>query len=70
MLMGMDQYGNYFHDIPDVGITKHLKEKFGLTGRVSRMFCDGKNGETFHVGYVIGNHWVTLLRVEPWQKKL
>jgi len=28
-------------------------------GRVSKMFCDKKDGRTVHTGYVIGNHWLS-----------
>jgi hypothetical protein len=28
--------------------------------RASKMYRDKKNGATFHVGYIIGPHWLTL----------
>lgn len=26
-------------------------------GRVSKMYVDGKDGRTYHVGYVVGQRW-------------
>lgn len=30
-----------------------------LRGRVSKMYVDMKDGQTKHVGYVVGEHWCT-----------
>jgi hypothetical protein len=55
----LDQYGNRF-------IAKTVSEprsKIGGGGsRVSRMFQDKTDGRTVHVGYVIGDHWLTAFQ--------
>lgn len=49
----VDQYGNRFY----AGTLKELKEQ--VTGRVSIMYVDTKDGKTMRTGYVIGQHWLT-----------
>jgi hypothetical protein len=50
-----DQYGNCFY----AKTAKELRKQIGGGGsKVSRMFVD-QNGKTYHVGYVIGRHWLT-----------
>ncbi len=48
----IDQYGNRFY----ASTIKELKQN--LIGAVSKMYVDRK-GESFHIGYVIGQHWLT-----------
>jgi len=33
-------------------------------GKVSKMYVDDNDGNTQHVGYVIGNNWITLYKIE------
>jgi len=59
----IDQYGykypcNYIKDLKDV----HY-----LSGKISKMYVDGKDGKTYHVGYVIGQHWLTAYK--PYRKE-
>lgn len=49
----VDQYGGRIY----ADTVKSLKEQAG--GRVSKMYVDGKDGKTYHVGYVVGNRWFT-----------
>lgn len=55
----VDQWGNTY-------LVKTLKELRGqLSGAVSKMYADKKDGTTVHIGYVIGRHWLTAYqRVE------
>lgn len=48
----IDQYGNHFY----AKTLKELREQ--ITGRVSIMYRDKKDGPTVRVGYVIGQHWL------------
>jgi hypothetical protein len=50
----IDQFGSkYFcYNVKD------LKEVHYLSGKVSKMFVDSKDGKTYHVGYVVGQHWL------------
>lgn len=48
----IDQYGNRFY----CATIKQLKEQ--LPGKVSKMYVD-RDGQSFHIGYVIGHHWLT-----------
>jgi hypothetical protein len=42
---------------------KELRQQ--LRGRVSKMYVDKKDGRTLHIGYVVGQHWLTAYqRVE------
>ena len=52
----IDQYGNQFV----ASTIKELREQ--IPGRCSRMYIDRKDGSTLHVGYVIGQHWLTMFR--------
>jgi hypothetical protein len=64
MFMAIDQFGNTEH-----GLTyprKELSEKY--PGRINKMYSDSKSGQTFHVGYVIGQHWFKLFKVQEYRK--
>ena len=52
--MYLNQYGQRFW----ARTVKELREIVG-GGRVRKMYCDKKDGSTFHVGYVIGQHWLS-----------
>lgn len=55
----IDQYGNRFTS----KTVKELRAQIGGGGsRVSKMFCDKKDGRTVQTGYVIGSHWLTAYR--------
>ena len=51
-----DQYGNTF----TASTVKGLREQ--IPGRCSKMYIDRKDGTTLHIGYVIGQHWLTMYR--------
>ncbi len=51
--MYIDQYGNRFY----AKTLKELREKLG-GGKISKMYVDGKDGKTYHIGYVVGKHWL------------
>lgn len=53
----VDQYGKYqgWHSS-----LKSLREACG--GRVSKMYCDKKDGTAVHMGYVIGSLWLAAFR--------
>jgi len=52
----LDQYGNKFW----AKTIKELRSQIGGGGScVSRMYCDLKSGGCKHVGWVIGDHWLT-----------
>jgi len=63
--LGIDQYGNHYtiKEHP----RKELVEQIGIQ-HVDKMFVDTKEGESKHVGYVIGGHWVEILEVHDWKK--
>ena len=48
----IDQYGNRFF----VSTLKELREE--IKGRASKMYLE-RGDKTYHVGYVIGGHWLT-----------
>jgi hypothetical protein len=53
MMLYLDQRGNPFW----AKTLKELREQ--VKGAVSKMYVDKKDGSTKHVGYVIGDHWLT-----------
>ena len=51
----LDQYGNRFY-------SRTLRElRSQIPGRLSKIYRDSKSG-TLHVGYVIGQHWLTAFQ--------
>jgi hypothetical protein len=51
----LDQYGNRFYS----RTVRELREQ--VPGRLSKMYRDTTSG-TRHVGYVIGQHWLTAFQ--------
>lgn len=60
MYMGHDQFGNHYPI--DQYPRKELMEALGAT-HVSKMYMDRKDG-TYHVGYIIRGHWVSVFGLE------
>lgn len=55
----LDQYGNKFW----AKTIKELRKQIGMGGsKVSKMYADNKSGATVHVGYVVGQHWLTAFK--------
>lgn len=53
----IDQYGQPIW----ARTVKELRAKVG-GGRVSKQYCDKKDGRTVHNGYVVGDRWFTAYR--------
>lgn len=53
MMLYLDQWGNKFW----ARTVKELREQ--ISGRINKMYVDKKDGSIVHVGYVIGEHWLT-----------
>ena len=52
----VDQYSNMFQASTCV----ELRKQIGSGGcNVTKMYADTPTGESKHVGYVIGGHWLT-----------
>jgi hypothetical protein len=51
----VDQYGSKYW----CRYVYELKTLHYLTGKVSKMYVDGNDGKTYHVGYVVGSNWLT-----------
>lgn len=58
----LDQWGNRWW----AKTVKELRSQIGMGGsRVSKMYVDKKDGRSVHIGYVVGQHWLTAYqRVE------
>lgn len=52
-ILYMDQWGNRFW----AKTIKQLCREVGYS-KARRMYVDGKDGKCYHVGYVIGKHWL------------
>ena len=48
----IDQWNNRWY----AKTVAELQQKVG-GGHVTKMYVDGVDGKTYHVGYVIGQHW-------------
>lgn len=49
----IDQYGQVFW-------AKNVKDlRSYIGGRVSKMYIDKKDGSVAHIGYVVGQYWLT-----------
>ena len=61
-----DQYGNWYpiEKYP----RKELLETLGYK-KADKMYIDLKDGGIRHQGYVIGNHWITVLKVNVWKDR-
>ena len=53
-MLYIDQYGAKIWALS----VRELREKCG-GGRVSKQYVDGKDGTTYHTGYVVGSRWFT-----------
>ena len=54
--MYVDQWGGRFF----ASTVKELRSQIGGGGsRASKMYRDKKDGSVVHVGYVVGEHWLT-----------
>lgn len=54
--VAIDQYGNRFY------FGKHCRKDLSeqIPGKVRKMYRDKKAGPSVQVGYVIGEHWLTV----------
>ena len=66
MIMGLDQYGNTFHDLGKHP-RKALIDKLGGSS-TQKMYIDTVDGESKHIGYIVNTHWITLYQVSEWVK--
>ena len=65
-ILYVDQYGCKYYCI----YVKDLKEKYYLSGKVSKMYVDTKKGETLHIGYVVGDLWLEAFTPKIFNKTL
>lgn len=55
----IDQWGSKFW----ANTVRDLRKQVGMGGsKVSKMYQDKKDGTTVHVGYVVGQHWLTAFK--------
>ena len=62
LYMAIDQYGHTYHNLKHP--RKDLCERLGRT-HVDKMYIDDKDGNTYHIGYIIGGLWLRLYEVSP-----
>lgn len=58
----VDQYGNHFY----ASTVKELRAQ--IRGKCSKMYRDTKDGHILHIGYVIGDLWLTAYR--PFEREV
>ena len=66
LYMARDQYGHTEHALEHP--RKDLMERCGIK-HAAKMYVDGKDGKTYHVGYVVGEQWFNLYEVTPFRKE-
>lgn len=54
-IMYLDQYG-YKYFAKTIAELKKQVSPYG-NPRVAKMYQDGKDGKTYHVGYIVGSAW-------------
>lgn len=55
----LDQHGNRFW----ANTVRQLRKQIGMGGSaVRKMYRDKKDGTSVHIGYVIGQHWLTAFQ--------
>ena len=66
-MMGIDQYGQTYHDLgkhPRKELLRRLSYK-----KAEKMYQDKKDGSIVHVGYIVGRHWISLFKIQPFEVK-
>lgn len=63
--MGLDQYGNHYKI--DKNPRKELLEQLGYK-HADKVYVDTKDGNTKHIGYVIGGRRITVYEVHEWSQ--
>lgn len=66
--LGIDQYGDKYILRELESPRKQLLEKLDKK-QATKMYCDTKDGQSKHVGYIVGGRWVTLYEVHSWESK-
>lgn len=63
--MAVDQYGHTVH-----GMTHPRKDLMVRAGvqHAEKMYVDGKDGKTYHTGYIVAGCWYTVYEVTPMRK--
>ena len=66
--MGRDQYGTTYHLTDPKFPRKQLLDQLDYSS-AENMYVDSvATGEAKHIGYIIGDHWITLHEVHEWVK--
>ena len=66
--MAIDQYGETLHGLKHP--RKDIAERVGVTpGALQKVCMDGKDGVTYHVGYVASGRWFEVFEVIPMRRK-
>ena len=60
--IGIDQYGQHY--LIENHPRKELMEQLGIK-HAEKMYVDTTDGKPHHIGYVIGNLWIQVVRVLP-----
>ena len=65
MLVGFDQYGHRYtiNKYP----RKELLEQLGYQ-KAEKMYVDTKDGKSRHVGYIIGDLWINVYKLNDWKE--
>ena len=61
--MAIDQYNQTYHNLgqhPRKALLDRLYSK-----HADKMYIDGKDGKSYHTGYIIGGMWLKLYKVTP-----
>jgi hypothetical protein len=65
-IMGIDQYGQTYHNLGKYP-RRELLQRLGYKN-AQKMYRDKKDGASVHCGYVVGQFWIELYKVEPFER--
>lgn len=66
--IGIDQYGQTYHNLGQHP-RKELQNRLSVQ-HVEKMYQDKKDGSTVHCGYILSGLWITLYKIERYEKKI
>jgi len=64
-LLGVDQYGKAYW-IHSKYPRKDLTAQLGIK-KAEKMYITDKKGNTLHIGYIIGDRWITIYKLAAWK---
>lgn len=65
--MAIDQFGRTEHDLGHTP-RQALMDRYGVKS-ADPMYQDDKEGNTYHIGWIVAKHWFQVFEVTPMRVK-